>query len=676
MGLLDGDLREVFGSVFAPLLLDAVITRVTLIPDGAGGMSESSVSANAKGMVEKYSAYERAQLAIPATDVKLILLQKDVGLVPDVHSQITIRGQLYSVQGIEEDPAQASWTIQGRPVFVPLGVQVNAAASAVAGVGRPRLILLINKAAEAVAQALPPANPISLDAAASAIAGAGAPVRLVPVMADAAAVAETGVPAVDASGFAAEVIAVAGAGTPQVRAAVSGEAAAIAGAGVPLRLVRVAAPATAIAEVEGPSDNAVLISASAVAIAGVGTVQRLVQVSAEAEAVLTAPVPFQAAGVHVDGEAVAVAGAGTVTRRVPVDARAGAIAAAAAPLTVTALVTAGATAIADVSTPFETPVRVSAGASLVASAGTPVRRVPVPAEAASIAGVGTVLTEIHLNAEAVAIAGAGTVTRIVPVAAPAEAVAEVGAVEVGRWTPEAFGADAVLWFDADDFSTLTLSGSDVTAWANKGSLAGSVTPATSTIPDYSATARNGRPGVVNTGGTFGNSLNGNFDGLPLGNSSHTIIAVAYLQSNNAVDYNSVVQFGTSSANQLRGLWGNNGSVVMGFNNGSANDYFPGVSWYLSDQIMSLEYDGSDREMSGVINGEAVAPVTRAMDAATTGTLCRVISGGALIIQELIVLNRVLTATEREKLHGHLAHKWSLTGLLSSEHPYKSAPPAA
>jgi|GEM_PF-3368827 len=117
MGLLDGDLKEVFGSVFAPLLLDATISNTGLVPDGKGGWTEGAENSSAaKGMVEEYKAYERAQANIPSTDVKLIILQKDVTVTPTLDSVITIRSQTYSVQAIDQDPAQASWTIQGRPV--------------------------------------------------------------------------------------------------------------------------------------------------------------------------------------------------------------------------------------------------------------------------------------------------------------------------------------------------------------------------------------------------------------------------------------------------------------------------------------------------------------------------------------------------------------------------------
>jgi hypothetical protein len=46
------------------------------------------------------------------------------------------------------------------------------------------------------------------------------------------------------------------------------------------------------------------------------------------------------------------------------------------------------------------------------------------------------------------------------------------------------------------------------------------------------------------------------------------------------------------------------------------------------------------------------------------------------IGEVIAVNTSLTTTQRQKAEGYLAHKWGLTGNLSSSplHPYKSTPP--
>ena len=116
MGLLDGDLQNVFGSVFGSLMLDGTLTTITSVSNGKGGWTNSTQTAAVKLMIESYSEFYRAQAGIPDTDVKIIVLQKDVALTPDINSRITARGVEYSVVRVQQDPAQAAWTLQGRPV--------------------------------------------------------------------------------------------------------------------------------------------------------------------------------------------------------------------------------------------------------------------------------------------------------------------------------------------------------------------------------------------------------------------------------------------------------------------------------------------------------------------------------------------------------------------------------
>lgn len=116
MGLLDGGLAAVFGGAFGPLFLDGVLHVEILTPDGEGGFWSTFSDLPIKGMVDTYSDAYRAQANIPETDVRLIVLQFGVDGAPSTDAQITIRGTRYSIQAIEQDPAQAAWTIRGRPV--------------------------------------------------------------------------------------------------------------------------------------------------------------------------------------------------------------------------------------------------------------------------------------------------------------------------------------------------------------------------------------------------------------------------------------------------------------------------------------------------------------------------------------------------------------------------------
>lgn len=116
MGLLDGGLRAVFGGAFGPLFLDGTLHAATTVSDGEGGFVRSFVDHPVKGMVDTYSDEFRARTGVPDTDVRLIVLQFGVTVVPDTDAQITLRGTRYAIQAIEQDPAQAAWTMRGRPV--------------------------------------------------------------------------------------------------------------------------------------------------------------------------------------------------------------------------------------------------------------------------------------------------------------------------------------------------------------------------------------------------------------------------------------------------------------------------------------------------------------------------------------------------------------------------------
>lgn len=72
--------------------------------------------------------------------------------------------------------------------------------------------------------------------------------------------------------------------------------------------------------------------------------------------------------------------------------------------------------------------------------------------------------------------------------------------------------------------------------------------------------------------------------------------------------------------------------------------------------------------------------------ALAGTFSRICMGANLVggapgtvylngrVAEVCLFTTTPTATNRQKLEGHLAHKWGLTALLAAGHPYKSAAP--
>ena len=115
MGLLDGDLKAVFGSVFGPLLLDGTLTPVSMgYDDGGDRVEVKGTPVAVKLMREDYSAHTRAVANIPATDVRLIILQEGIGITPTVDDRVTLGSDTYDIVKIAQDPANAAWTMQAR----------------------------------------------------------------------------------------------------------------------------------------------------------------------------------------------------------------------------------------------------------------------------------------------------------------------------------------------------------------------------------------------------------------------------------------------------------------------------------------------------------------------------------------------------------------------------------
>ena len=68
--------------------------------------------------IDTYSEQARAQLGIPDTDVKIMVLQHSaLGVQVDLRNgdTITLRGD-WRVIRRDQDPARATWTVQARPV--------------------------------------------------------------------------------------------------------------------------------------------------------------------------------------------------------------------------------------------------------------------------------------------------------------------------------------------------------------------------------------------------------------------------------------------------------------------------------------------------------------------------------------------------------------------------------
>lgn len=116
MGLLDGDIAAVFGSVFGTFYLDATLQRVTLIPDGEGGGTTSSVSVACKAQRDSITEAMRAAGGYTQNDARFLILRSPtVGIITS-DDRLDHEGVTWALSNPESDPAGSYWAVRATPV--------------------------------------------------------------------------------------------------------------------------------------------------------------------------------------------------------------------------------------------------------------------------------------------------------------------------------------------------------------------------------------------------------------------------------------------------------------------------------------------------------------------------------------------------------------------------------
>lgn len=252
------------------------------------------------------------------------------------------------------------------------------------------------------------------------------------------------------------------------------------------------------------------------------------------------------------------------------------------------------------------------------------------------------------------------------------------------WTPVQLGAARRVWLDADDATTITLNGSNVSQWRDKSGLGNHYSQAVGALQMAYMTNRvNGRAAVeADTAGEY-------MDGA----------ATTAMNGSGMSAF--VVARQTSAPSSLERILVRNNSVWVGswftdrngnFQNNSINAVFgDGTSWTLRGTTTSAFTAGVTRLVGATVtaggnsityvDGTASPALTQSWanftDAITLGHQ----SGGSQMflgpICEVLILVDVISQTDREKLEGYLAHKWWGAGAanpLPSAHPFKATAP--
>jgi len=244
------------------------------------------------------------------------------------------------------------------------------------------------------------------------------------------------------------------------------------------------------------------------------------------------------------------------------------------------------------------------------------------------------------------------------------------------FNPSAFVPTSIngcsLWLDGADTTTLTLSGSNVTAWADKS---GNAFNATATVtPTYNSTTK-----YLLFNGTQYMSLPNS--SLPAGNGAYSIFIVSYPTTITSATAFWLLAGGTTTANQALGILYYTTNAV--YHSWWVNEYkVDNVAAANVPAIINVNYTVN---RSTIINGGTPtfnAPGTTRSQATTNNVigaspnLVQFHSGG---IAEIIVFTQELSQPQRQQVEDYLSRKWSIslarsTSGLPSTNPYASLPP--
>ncbi len=249
--------------------------------------------------------------------------------------------------------------------------------------------------------------------------------------------------------------------------------------------------------------------------------------------------------------------------------------------------------------------------------------------------------------------------------------------------PRALGG-CMLWIDANDTRSFTLSGSTVTAISDKSGSGTSITNITNTVT-WSSTGLNSRPAFNITGG----NLRGTFStSVIASNFTYSMFSVVRANSTpgNGASFmgmfNPETNFTTNWVRVLAHLTVPNRYATMAYfqatssNTSNAAQYttpFLWESYYEGDQT-----GNSIVSLSNAANTSAVIPsrptlspthFTIGTEWNSVDTWTRNLWPGTF--SEVIVFNNILNPALRQLVEGYLAWKWGLqTSIVPATHPYR------
>lgn len=112
-GLLDGGLADQFARALRPIYLKGTLHKATRTELAGGSASTAYRNYPCQGMKDLTTETMRGEAGYTASDVALIILQKDIPAI-ETDDQVTLAGQRWAVASVLADPAGAAWVCRGQ----------------------------------------------------------------------------------------------------------------------------------------------------------------------------------------------------------------------------------------------------------------------------------------------------------------------------------------------------------------------------------------------------------------------------------------------------------------------------------------------------------------------------------------------------------------------------------
>jgi len=229
----------------------------------------------------------------------------------------------------------------------------------------------------------------------------------------------------------------------------------------------------------------------------------------------------------------------------------------------------------------------------------------------------------------------------------------------------------VLWLDPTDSTTLTLSGTNITQWADKSGNSNTAVAGTTTYPVYTQNGLNGAPIVRLQGANDYFLVANNFTTTTYPSITYFIVINPAASQPNGT-YAGILSTDTA------GAYGR----TLGFGSGSwQQEYysnFTNITPYTSNvwSFVSLGFVGTSSATLH-LNGVAYAATASGTGTNTTGFKIGSYNdtGGYgtynanFDCAEILVYGTSLTTAQRQQVEGYLAWKWGLQARLPSTHPF-------